>query len=75
MLIKHKVPPSYSRAEDSARSLNGRRDDESSFVSRELPESTSLPRVRRGSFDYVVAFAPTAPEITEGESIHKGEAD
>jgi hypothetical protein len=25
---KHKVPPAYSRAEDDARSLNGRRDDE-----------------------------------------------
>ena len=25
--VKHKVPPSYSRAEDSTRSLNGRRDD------------------------------------------------
>jgi hypothetical protein len=25
---KHKVPPSYSRAGKSARSLNGRRDDE-----------------------------------------------
>jgi hypothetical protein len=25
---KHKVPPSYSRADDYARSLNGRRDDE-----------------------------------------------
>ncbi len=25
---KRKVPPAYSRAEDCARSLNGRRDDE-----------------------------------------------
>jgi len=28
-LRKHKVPPAYSRAEESARSLNGRRDDDS----------------------------------------------
>jgi hypothetical protein len=27
-LKKHKVPPTYSRADDSARSLNGHRDDE-----------------------------------------------
>ncbi len=27
-LNKHKVPPSYSRADDCARSLNGRQDDE-----------------------------------------------
>jgi hypothetical protein len=26
---KHKVPPAYSRAGDCARSLNGRRDDDS----------------------------------------------
>jgi hypothetical protein len=25
---KHKIPPSYSRAEEGARSLNGCRDDE-----------------------------------------------
>jgi hypothetical protein len=34
---KHKIPPPYSRADDSARSLNGRRDDVSNLVPEELP--------------------------------------
>jgi hypothetical protein len=34
---KHKVPPSYSRAEDSARSLNGRRDDDFFSKVRQYP--------------------------------------
>jgi len=31
-LRNHKVPPAYSRAEESARSLNGRRDDDLSKI-------------------------------------------
>jgi hypothetical protein len=34
--IRHKVPQSYSRAEESARSFNGRRDDVTFIVSREI---------------------------------------
>ena len=35
VIRKHKVPPTYSRAEESARSLYGRRDDEF-FVKRDF---------------------------------------
>jgi len=51
------------------------RDDEAIFVSCELPASASLQLAPSGSLDYVVADAPTALEMTDGEGILEGEAD
>jgi hypothetical protein len=42
---KHKIPPSYSRAEESARSLNGCRDDVIFIASEELPELNRGPAI------------------------------
>jgi hypothetical protein len=46
---QHKVPPSYSRAEESARSLNGRRDDEIFIVSRDFLGLFVAPAISRRS--------------------------
>ncbi len=48
---------------------NGRRDDVSIYICRELPDAASLQDASSGSFDYAVASAPAALKMTRWESI------
>jgi hypothetical protein len=57
--IKHKVPPPYSRADNNARSLNGRRDDErekEAMTPAHIRPLPSIIRLRLGMDEHLKKF-------------------